>query len=64
MQKTQINHKKKMAQLRYKDEILKMHSKGVSILQITKQINAKLSRTALKVNLSNTTISKLIKRYQ
>lgn len=51
-----INYRKKMARLRYQDEILSLHSKGKSFLQITRIINSKLCRTRLKVKLSKTTV--------
>ena len=64
MKKLGINKLKKLAVLRYKDEILFLHNDGYSISQITQKINYKLARTALKVNLSRTTIYNTIKKYK
>ena len=59
-----INYSKKMPQLRYKDLILQMYRDKKSIVEITKSINFRLSRTIQKVKLSETTIRNLIKRYK
>lgn len=57
-----INHRKKMAQLRYRDDILSMHNAGKSIREITQKINFCLSRTKhQKCTLSRDTIHKIIK---
>lgn len=59
--KTGINHTKKMAQLRYHDEILSLHAQEKSIRLITKIINYKLARTHhQKCTLSRDTIHKII----
>jgi len=56
-----INYTKKMAQLRYKDEILHLHNQGKSIREITQKINYKLARTKhQKCTLSRDTIHKII----
>jgi hypothetical protein len=55
------NHVKKMAILRYKDEILKLHKQKASIREITKIINYKLARVTLKTSLSKSTIANVIK---
>jgi len=57
-----INYKKKMARLRYQDEILKLHFQNISIREITKIVNSKLARTDLKVSLSKSTIGNIIKK--
>jgi len=54
------NHAKKMAQLRYKKEIIEL-SKDKSIREITEIINKKLAHTILKTKLSKSTIAKIIK---
>ncbi len=60
--KTGINYIKKMAQLRYRDEILSLHARGNSIRKITKLINYKLARTThQKCTLSRDTVHKIIK---
>jgi hypothetical protein len=63
MNDKKINHIKKMAQLRYKDEILKLYNEKKSLDEITKIINRKLSHTKLQVKLSRSTIYKIIKKY-
>ena len=47
-----INYKKKLAQLKYKDLILDLHKNQKSIRDITNSINYRLARTNLKVSLS------------
>jgi len=64
MKKLGTNKLKKLAVLRYKDEILSLHKDGHSISAITQKINYKLVRTALKVTLSRTTIYNTIKKYK
>jgi DNA-binding transcriptional MerR regulator len=63
IEKNNINHRKKMAQLRYKDEILRLNRNGLSLSEITKFINGKLAHTKLNVKLSRSTIYKVIKKY-
>ena len=58
-----INHKKKMAQLKYLDLILKLRESGISYDKITQNINMRLSKSKLKVSLSKSTIINLIKKY-
>jgi len=60
MQKISQNHAKKMAQLRYKEEIIDL-SKDKSIREITEIINKKIAHTILKTKLSKSTIAKIIK---
>lgn len=43
------NYRKKLARLRYQDEILEMHKSGKSIRDIMQDINYRLARTNLKV---------------
>ena len=57
--KTGINYNKKMAQLRYRDEIISLHAQGKSIREITQTINYKLARTKLKCTLSRDTIHQI-----
>ena len=57
-----INYRKKMARLRYKDLILEMHESGKSIRDITQKINYRLARTNLGVSLSTFTIHQVIKK--
>ena len=57
-----INYKKKLAQLKYKDLILKLHKNEKSIRDITNSINYRLARTNLKVSLSIFTIHSIIKK--
>jgi hypothetical protein len=60
--KSSTNYTKKMAQLRYKDEILQLHKSGKSIREITQAVNYKLARTtSQKCTLSRDTIHKIIK---
>ena len=58
-----INYLKKLAQLRYKDEILRLHEDGSSLSEITKKINRRLVHIKLKTQLSKSTIYKIIKKY-
>lgn len=57
-----INYRKKMARLRFKDLILEMHESGKSIKYITQKINYRLARTNLGVSLSTFTIHQVIKK--
>ena len=54
------NYAKKLAKLRYRDEILRLHNLGKSIRTITQKINYSLSRTNLATQLSRETIRKII----
>ena len=56
------NYRKKLARLRYQDEILEMHKSGKSIRDIMQDINYRLARTNLKVSLSIFTIHSIIKK--
>jgi len=64
MEKLPTNYAKKLAKLRYKDEILEMHKEGISIREIEKRINYKLIRTNLKTTLSKSTIANIINKYK
>jgi hypothetical protein len=55
------NYAKKIAKLRYKDEIIQLHNSGKSIRFITQKINYSLSRTKLSTKLSRESIRKIIK---
>jgi hypothetical protein len=56
------NHIKKMAQLRYRDEIISLHEQGLSIAEITQKINFRLARTKFqKTTLSRDTIHRIVK---
>lgn len=55
------NYRKKLARLRYQDEILEMHKSGKSIRDIMQDINYRLARTNLKVTLSKSTIHTILK---
>ena len=57
-----INYKKKLARLKYKDLILDLHKNEKSIRDITNSINYRLARTNLKVSLSIFTIHSIIKK--
>ena len=57
-----INYRKKMARLRFKDLILEMHESGKSIRDIAQKINYRLARTNLGVSLSTFTIHQVIKK--
>jgi len=61
MNKSTSHHAKKMAKLRYQDEILALHTEGMSIRDITTKINHKLIQTDLKTSLSKSTIATIIK---
>ena len=63
MEKNNSRFIKKMAQLRFKDEIIKLHKDGLSIRKIEQKINYKLARTNLKTSLSKSTIYNIIKKY-
>jgi hypothetical protein len=60
-EKNDRNHRKKMAQLRYKDEIFRLYKNGLPLSEITKKINKRLIHTKLKIQLSKSTIYKVIK---
>ena len=64
MEKLPQNYAKKIAKLRYKDEILELHKQKKSIREITRAINYKLARTNLKTSLSKSTIATIIKKYK
>ena len=57
-----INYKKKLARLKYKDLILELHENGKSIRDITDNINYRLARSSLQVSLSIFTIHSIIKK--
>mgnify|MGYP000402650736 CR=1 FL=1 len=57
-----INYRKKLARLKYKDLILELHKNEKSIRYITSNINYRLARTDLKVSLSIFTIHSIIKK--
>ena len=57
-----INYKKKLAQLKYKDLILDLHKNQKSIRDITSNINHRLARSNLKTSLSIFTIHSIIKK--
>ena len=57
-----INYKKKLARLKYKDLILELHKNGKSIRDITDNINYRLARSSLQVSLSIFTIHSIIKK--
>jgi hypothetical protein len=62
MENLKQNYAKKLARLRYRDEILRMSLEKKSIREITKLINFRLARTNLKITLSRDTIQKIIKK--
>ena len=64
MEKLPPNYAKKLARLRFKDEILRMHEELISIREITEKINYRLARTNLKTSLSKSTIAEIIKKYK
>ena len=64
MEKAKINHRKKMARYRYQELIYEMYLNKKSIGSITKNINFRLSKTALKVKLSETLIRNIVKEFQ
>ena len=57
-----INYRKKLARLKYKDLILELHKNGKSIRDITDNINYRLARSNLQVSLSSFTIHSIIKK--
>lgn len=61
-----MDNKKRLAKLVYKDLILKMHSENMSVREIAKNINMRLSHNieARKTTLSKSTIANIIKRYK
>lgn len=64
MEKLSPNYAKKLAKLRYKDEILQLHQQKKSVREIAKIINYKLARTNLKTSLSKSTVATIIKKYK
>jgi len=64
MENLKPNYAKKMAQLRYKDEILKLHFQKKSIRDIEQIINYKLARTNLNTKLSKSSIHSIIPKYK
>jgi len=64
MEKLKPNYAKKLARLRFQDEILKLHYQEKSIREITKLINYRLARTNLKMSLSKSSISEIIKNHK
>jgi len=65
MQKISPNYAKKLASLRYKDEICRLKSAGKSIREIAEIINRRLShlKPELRTTISKTKIHELIKQY-
>jgi len=63
MEKLKPNYAKKLAKLRYKDEILQLHKEQKPLRDIAKIINYKLARTNLKTSLSKSTIANIIKEF-
>jgi len=59
-----MDNKKRLAKLRYKDDILRLHEQGLSIRKITEKINFSLIRTKLNTTLSCSTIYNIIKKYK
>ena len=57
-----INYRKKLARLKYKDLILELHKNGKSIRDIADNINYRLARSNLQVSLSIFTIHSIIKK--
>ena len=57
-----INYRKKLARLKYKDLILQLHKEGNSIRDITCNINYRLARSNLEVSLSIFTIHSILKK--
>ena len=57
-----INYRKKLARLKYKDLILELHKNEKSIRDITNSINYRLARTNLKTSISIFTIHSIIKK--
>ena len=57
-----INYRKKLARLKYKDLILELHKNGKSIRDITDNINYRLARSNLEVSVSIFTIHSIIKK--
>ncbi len=64
MEKLKRNYAKKLAKLRYQDEIFRLHQQQKSIREIEKIINYKLARTNLKTSLGKSTIFKIIKNLE
>ena len=57
-----INYRKKLARLKYKDLILELHKNGKSIRDISDNINYRLARSSLQVSLSIFSIHSIIKK--
>ena len=57
-----INYRKKLARLKYKDLILELHKNEKSIRDITYDVNYRLARSNLKTSLSIFTIHSIIKK--
>ena len=57
-----INYRKKLARLKYKDLILELHKNEKSIRDITDNINYRLARSNLQVSLSIFTIHSILKK--
>ena len=57
------HYKKKIAKLRYRDEILELHEEGLGVRAIAQKINYRLVRSRIKATLSKSTISNIIKEY-
>jgi len=61
MKNQNINYRKKLAKLKYQDEIIEL-SKITPIREITKIINHRLAYTKLKITLSDSTINNIIRK--
>ncbi|MEA3316275.1 MAG: hypothetical protein U9Q30_10485 [Campylobacterota bacterium] len=61
MKNQNIYYRKKLAKLKYQDEIIEL-SKSTTIREITKIINHRLAYTKLKVTLSVSTINNIINK--
>jgi len=64
MEKLKPNYAKKLAKLRYQDEIFKLHQQNKSVREIEKIINYKLARTNLKTSFGKSSIHSIIKTYE
>jgi hypothetical protein len=64
MENLKPNYAKKLARLRYQDEILKLHFQKKSIRDIEQIINYKLARTNLNTKLSKSSIHSIIQKYK
>lgn len=63
MEKQNTHYAKKLAKLRYKDEIIALHRQGISLREIAQKINYKLARTRIKTTLSHSLIRTILKEY-